>query len=281
MIKYSYRRDRMKDKFLIGELANIFNISSDTLRHYDKIDLLKPDDNPKNKYRYYSIRKFFLLSRILFLKNLNIPLNGIKGYLKDQSSEHLLKLLKEKDIAIDKEIEHLQNMKLKIKSKMDLINESTLYMDEIRIRHIPERKGVFLNIENAEDDAERKRSFRAHESFLKVSSWLIEGQIYTALSMENILNREFLNFNYFIEIVSAENTPSTEISTIAEMNYACLIFKGPYSEFVQAYDKMLAWIEDHQYRIVGDAIEKNIMDYGFTSSEEEYISEIQIPIEKS
>lgn len=270
----------MKDKFLIGELANIFNISSDTLRHYDKINLLKPDDNQKNKYRYYSIRKFFLLSRILFLKNLNIPLDGIKEYLKDQSSDHLLKLLTEKDDAIDKEIEHLQNMKLKIKSKMDLIHESSLYLDEIRIRHIPERKGVFLNIENTEDDAERKRSFTAHESFLKVSSWLVEGQIYTALSMTNILNRKFLDFNYFIEIVSAENTPSTQISTLPEMDYACLIFKGPYSQFVHAYDKLLVWIKAHHYTIVGDAIEKNIMDYGFTSSEEDYISEIQIPIVK-
>jgi DNA-binding transcriptional MerR regulator len=270
----------MKDKFLIGELSNIFNISSDTLRHYDKIGLLKPEANTHNKYRYYSIRKFFILSRILFLKNLNIPLNGIKAYLNDQSTDNLMKLLKEKDEAIDQEIEHLQNMKVKIKSKMDLINGSCLYLDQVRIRHIRERKGVFLNIENAEDDAERKRTFTAHESFLKVSSWLIEGQIYTALSMEDMLKRQYFNYNYFIEIVSGEDTPSTKISTIPEMDYACLIFKGPYSEFVRAYDQLIKWIEDNHYKIIGDSIEKNIMDYGFTSSEEEYISEIQIPVTK-
>lgn len=61
-----FREVLMKGKFLIGELARIFNISADTLRHYDRIGLFQPDPNEKNKYRYYSIGKFFLLSRILF-----------------------------------------------------------------------------------------------------------------------------------------------------------------------------------------------------------------------
>lgn len=270
----------MKGKFLIGELANIFNISSDTLRHYDKIKLLKPDYVEKSRYRFYSVRKFFLLSRILFLKNLNIPLEEIKTYLGDQSSEHLLRLLMAKDLDIDREIEHLQNMKFKINSKVSLIKESQLYLDQIRIRHIPERKGIFIDIEDATDDAERKKSFTDHESYLKVSSWLIEGQIYTSLSMENILKREYLQYKYFIDVVSGEKIPTKQIKTIPEMDYACLIFSGPYSEIEKAYDVLLKWIEENHYKVAGDSIEKNIMDYGFTSSEEEYISEIQIPIEK-
>lgn len=182
----------MKGKFLIGELARIFNISADTLRHYDRIGLFQPDPNEKNKYRYYNIGKFFLLSRILFLKNLNISLEEIKGYLSNQRTEHLLTMLKEKDDAIDKEIEHLQNMKKKIRSKVELIEESKTYMNTIRIRHIGERRGVFIDIDDVEDDVEKKRSFSAHESYLKVSSWLIEGQIYTALAMEDI-QRDGLN----------------------------------------------------------------------------------------
>ena len=64
------------------------------------------------------------------------------------------------------------------------------------------------------------------------------------------------------------------------MEYACLIFSGPYSEIENAYDVLLKWIEDNHYKVAGDSIEKNIMDYGFTSSDEEYISEIQIPIKQ-
>lgn len=270
----------MKDKFMIGELANIFNISTDTLRYYDKIDLLKPDYNEQNKYRYYSIRKFFLLSRILFLKNLNIPLEEIKLYLENQNSSHLMDLLKNKDQAIDREIERLQNMKLKINSKVSLIHEAETYLNKIRIRRIPERRGVFIDIENVEDDVERKRSFTAHESFLKVSSWLIEGQIYTALKMEDVRNRQYEQYQYFIEVLSGEGTLETELKRIPEMIYACLIFSGAYSEIDRAYNQLLEWIHMNAYEVAGDSIEKNILDYGFTSSEDEYISEIQIPIRK-
>lgn len=270
----------MKGKFLIGELARIFNISADTLRHYDRIGLFQPDPNEKNKYRYYNIGKFFLLSRILFLKNLNISLEEIKGYLSNQRTEHLLTMLKEKDDAIDKEIEHLQNMKKKIRSKVELIEESKTYMNTIRIRHIGERRGVFIDIDDVEDDVEKKRSFSAHESYLKVSSWLIEGQIYTALAMEDILTRRFERFKYFIEVVSGEDTATTQLKVIPEMDYACLIFSGPYSEIEASYKELHLWIYENGYEIAGDSIEKNIMDYGFTSSEEEYISEIQIPVRK-
>ena len=58
----------MKEKFMIGELAKLFNISTDTIRHYDKKGLLKPQCNKDNSYRYYDVRDFFKLSRILFLK---------------------------------------------------------------------------------------------------------------------------------------------------------------------------------------------------------------------
>ncbi len=85
-------------------------------------------------------------------------------------------------------------MKKKIHSKVELIEESKTHMNTIRIRHIGERKGVFIDIDDIEDDVEKKRSFSAHESYLKVSSWLIEGQIYTALAMEDILARRFERF---------------------------------------------------------------------------------------
>ncbi len=46
----------MRDMFLIGELAKLFNISTDTLRYYDKIGLLKPKYDKDNGYRYYTYR---------------------------------------------------------------------------------------------------------------------------------------------------------------------------------------------------------------------------------
>lgn len=268
----------MKEKFLIGELSRIFNISTDTLRYYDKIGLLKPEHDSINHYRYYSVEKFFTLSRILFLKSLDISIKDIKNYLANQNTNHLLMLLKNEEASIDAKINHLLNLKGKITSKIELIEGVDKHINEIRIQRLPQRWGVFIDIENIEDDFEIKSSFKKHESHLKMSSWLIEGQIYTSISKENILKEHFHKFNYFIEILSRTENGDERIEVLEENDYACIVFCGPYDKIEHYYRLLIQWIEENGYEIAGDSIEKNIVDYGFSNSEEEYISEIQIPI---
>lgn len=270
----------MKDKFLIGELSKVFNISTDTLRHYDKIGLFKPDYDQDNRYRYYSVEKFFTLSRILFLKNLGISLEEIKNYFNNQNTDHLLMLLKNEEAEIEDQINRLMNLKKKITSKIDLIEGVDKYIDEIRVERLPERWGVFIDIENIEDEYEIKNSFKKHEAYLKMSSWLIEGQIYTSITKKDMLAQRFERFNYFIEILSREDSSNTQLIILPEKEYACVVFSGPYSMIAEYYTMLIKWIEDNGYEIAGDSIEKNIVDYGFSDSEEEYISEIQIPIIK-
>ena len=269
----------MNEKFLIGELSKIFNISTDTLRHYDKIGLLKPDYDQVNHYRYYSVEKFFTLSRILFLKSLDISLEDIKNYFNNQNTDHLLMLLKNEETEIDKEIKRLINLKGKIRSKIELIEGADKYINNIRVERFPERWGAFIDIENVEDDYELKTSFKKHEAHLQISSWLKEGQIYTSISREDILQRRFERFNYFIEIQTREED-AAQLKALPENDYACIVFCGSYSKIEDYYLKLIQWIEENGYEITGDSIEKNIVDYGFSDCEEEYISEIQIPIAK-
>ena len=271
----------MKGKFLIGELSRLFNISKDTLRYYDKIDLLKPDYDSENGYRYYNVRKFFQLSRILFLKQLNISLKDIKKYINNKNTSNLITLLKNKEVEIDKKINDLVNLKNKIHSKLELlesIKEDDLNV--VKLKKIPERLGVFLDINNLKDDNEIKETLKKNEEYMKISSWLNEGQIYTSVLKENILKDDFSKFRYFVEVVPTRNILYKELEVIEENDYACIVFSGPYEEIEKYYRIIIKWIDENGYKIIGDSIEKNIVDYDFSDSEEEYISEIQIPIKK-
>ncbi len=270
----------MKDRFLIGELAKLFNISTDTLRHYDRIDLLKPDYDMKNDYRYYSIRNFFKLSRILFLKSLDISLENIKKYMNNKNKNNLLSLLRKKEEEIDIKINSLNNLKKKIQTKLELLESINSELDQVKIKRIPERVGVFLDMHDVENDFEIIQAFKENEKFLKISSWLIEGQIYTSLSKENMEKRILNKFRYFIEVVTLDSTPCNKMSVIPENEYACIAFLGPYRDMGKHYELLIRWIDENGFQIAGDSIEKNIVDYGFSDSENEYISEIQIPIKK-
>ena len=54
-----------------------------------------------------------------------------------------------------------------------------------------------------------------------------------------------------------------------------MAFLGPYRDMGNHYQLLIRWIEENGYQIAGDSIEKNIVDYDFSDSENEYISEIQ------
>ena len=73
--------------FRIGEFAQIAQVSTRQLRHYDQLGLLRPDHTDhKSGYRYYSIRQLQRLNRILALKDLGLSLEQIRPLVEDRIS---------------------------------------------------------------------------------------------------------------------------------------------------------------------------------------------------
>lgn len=270
----------MKDQFLIGELAALFQISTDTLRYYDKIGLIKPDVVGSNGYRYYSLRNFFKLSRILFLKDLDIPLEDLKGYMQDKNAEKLVVLLSEKQLELDQKIQSYMNLKSKIQQKLDLLSTASEAANLVQIKHLPLRQVLYMSEEKDRQTATVKETLKAYGHLLKYSSWITEGQIYTSVSEENLKKRDFSNFDYIFELANSETHVTEQVKTLPSADYACLVFTGPYSDIDTHYHTLLDWIHTMGYEIIGHSIEKNIVDYDFSDSDHEFISELQIPIRR-
>ena len=54
---------------------SFFHISVSSLRHYENIGLLQPEDiSPETGYRYYGTAQFEVLNTIRYLRALNMPL---------------------------------------------------------------------------------------------------------------------------------------------------------------------------------------------------------------
>lgn len=273
----------MKHQFMIGELAALFQISSDTLRYYDRIDLIKPDVIGDNGYRYYSLRNFFKLSRILFLKDLDIPLEEIKGYMDDKNTEKLIRMLHQKQLDLDQKIQSCLNLKMKIQQKLDLLESSKTASERIFLKQLPARYALFMASADFRESQEIKSTLKTYSRYLKFSSWITEGQIYTSVSESQLQSRDYQHFQYIFEIPYVEledlnaNTPLTVIKA---STYACMLFIGPYSDIDRHYDRLLDWIIENDYEICGHSIEMNIVDYDFSDSDDEFVSELQIPIRK-
>lgn len=108
--------------FYASDLAQLYNISKQTLIFYDKKDLFKPDYVDSNGYRMYSLKQFFILGIILDLKIMGFNLNDIKNFLEHRTPEDTLSLLNKQLHKLTKQIELTTKLCDNIKSKINTIN---------------------------------------------------------------------------------------------------------------------------------------------------------------
>ena len=70
----------------ITELAKLRQVTSETLRYYDRIGLITPDYvDPQTRYRYYSIRQYEKLGTIKELRQLGMSIHDITDYFSGRN----------------------------------------------------------------------------------------------------------------------------------------------------------------------------------------------------
>lgn len=105
----------MKDYFTIGETAGTVHTTTETLRHYDRIGLVKPSKKDAwTNYRYYSKQDIVRLNTVCALQQMDLPLQKIKEVLEYDDLEKIIAFLSEALRAADEKIAELEYNKSKI-----------------------------------------------------------------------------------------------------------------------------------------------------------------------
>ena len=78
----------------VKQLAAISGVTVRTLHHYDEVGLLKPASVGANGYRYYGRKELLRLQRILFHRELGVPLSEIAELL-DLEGENQIGVLRQ------------------------------------------------------------------------------------------------------------------------------------------------------------------------------------------
>ena len=88
----------------IGAFAKICNVSTQTLRYYDSVGILKADEiDPSSGYRFYSIDAVEKYKRIVLYKSLGFSLEEIKK-IEESTSEELRTILLDKKISLNESV---------------------------------------------------------------------------------------------------------------------------------------------------------------------------------
>ena len=133
----------MKKFFSVGEAAQAAHMTSETLRHYDRIGLVKPSKKDEwTNYRYYTEQDIVRLNTVRALQLMDLPLKEIKQVLEYDDLEKIVDFLARAEEKADEKIAALQYGKSKIQlAKADY--ESKLQgRENLRgpvLKEIPER----------------------------------------------------------------------------------------------------------------------------------------------
>jgi len=79
-------------------------------------------------------------------------------------------------------------------------------------------------------------------------------------------------------VPSGERVKVRALPAVEQM--ASAIHKGSYDMLGEAWNKMLAWIEAHGYHMSGPVREVYIKGPGVLSKPSDYVTELQLPVEK-
>lgn len=115
----------MKKYFSVGEVARAVQVTTETLRHYDRIGLVKPSKKDDlTNYRYYTAEDIVRINTVCALQQMDLPLKKIKEVLEFDDLEKIINFLIEAEKRADEKIELLNYSKAKIQlAKSDYENK--------------------------------------------------------------------------------------------------------------------------------------------------------------
>lgn len=100
----------MRERLRIGEAARLVGMTPKTLRHYEKMGLLKQAERSESGYRLYSAKDLLRLQRVKKLQSLGLSLQQVGSVLGEESGEiSLREILKALRADVDREIERQQD----------------------------------------------------------------------------------------------------------------------------------------------------------------------------
>lgn len=270
-----------KNKFKIGEFSKLNCITVKTLRHYEEIGLLKPNEVDEwTGYRYYDVSQFQKLSKILYLKKLRFSLSEIRDLFEDKLDfppteviQAKIEACKQDQSFLQWQFEELTNLEKHILKEIKMENVFIKSLPAITVasyRKVISNYGELNYLCPNIIGPEMQRCGCTCNNLQYC--YTVEHDKYhkeTDIDMEycEAVDQPFPES----ECLKCKHIP--EVKTAA-----CIYHKGSYCCFQQSMTELMQYIEKNGYQII-DYPRFSYIDGAWNKeNENEYLTEIQIPV---
>lgn len=263
--------------YKIGMFAAMNRITVKTLRFYEEQGLLFPAHvDGENGYRYYTMDQMETIHKITALKRAGFTLEEIKKLNVEEDEKAFLQ---KKKAALLEQIAELTRQMAVIDGFLS--GEKATLQTPVLVKKLP-----------AVLTAVTKRRIHSYDEMFSMMPQM--GAEMERLGCEcaipeycftNYLESGYKEEDILVEACEAvtERKPDSErlyFKEFPEAEAACIFHKGSYDRFSESYAVLLRYIEENGYEISGEIRESYIDGVWNKEREEDWLSEIQIPVRK-
>ncbi len=263
----------MKKYFKIGEISKLYNIGVDSLRYYEEIGIISPKRS-ESGYRLYSVNDIWRLNVIRDLRELEFSMEQVKEYLECHNVQSTLKLLEDEQNAINNKLKYLEKLQSNVEKRINTIQKAKeLPLNKIVIRPYPKRK-YRSTPDGYSNEFEMDILIKKLINTDKENLYIIgNNQIGTIIP----INKTSLSTLEYKSVFVIDDTGEY---ALPEGSYLSVSYSGVYEHSNEWTQKLLSYAKDHNIKLSGDFLELIWIDIHSSSDINEYITELQILIEK-
>ena len=261
----------------IGAFSRFSQVPVKTLRYYDEIGLLKPERvDSSTGYRHYSFDQLPRLNRILVLKDLGLSLEQIARTLaQDLSAEEMRGMLKLKRAGLESHMRQVKAQIERVEARLQLIEmEGQMPEYDVVLKTVDAQEVASVREESSAPEAigaTLDRTFDMAGAFVQQSAakfagpgialWHADLDAEAALPIDRPLQGE----------------PPVVVRQLPQARMACLVHRGNFSGFTQAYKAGYDWLAGNGYRLAGPVREVYLKHD--RQAPDQSVTELQFPVE--
>lgn len=138
-------------EYSIGEIAKLFGLSKEAIRHYERLNIIHSKRNPHNNYRFYDEETVTTLRMLRSYRSQYFSLEEAVSLIHAQEQEDMLEELHKKENDLQHEIDALNKSIQVIKQQKDMIQNLQPQIEKFQIETKPPMLWFSYNHESKKD----------------------------------------------------------------------------------------------------------------------------------
>ena len=202
----------------------------------------------------------------------------IKEYIENRNINTTRKMLLEEIELIEKKVEDLNSHKESLKKRLYSIDKCIEHTTFNRIELLYMNKRKALKVDSNESFAEnndyliQKLRDKFEDKFYVLGNSNF-GAVFDSKSISNRI------YNYYKHTFCLLDDDASDYNFVLDEGYyVTYTYKGDYNQYEKVFDMLYKFIDINKYTILGDPIEIYKIDVYETALEDEYVTQVQIPV---